>query len=284
MAALLEDFVVDPDKRRMRHRFAAFVVCTCVLATSAAEAQFRPSDPAPGEDFVVEVGLMFWQPTPELRIQTGALAAINETEIDIVEEFGIEDDRFREFRAVLKAGRKHKLRLSHVPIKYEAEATLVRTINFGGQTFSIGLPATADITWDMWRFGYEWDFIARDRGFLGAVVEVKYNKLSAELSSAIGAEFTEAEAPIPTIGIIGRGYVHRNVSITAEFTGFKVPDGISEEFDAKIFDLDIYATANLGRHIGIQGGYRSVIADYLIDEDSGDLKLKGLYFGGVLRF
>ncbi len=268
----------------MRHRLAVFFVCTSVLAASSAEAQFRPSDPAPGEDFVLELGLAFWQPTPVLRIQTGALAAIAETDVDLVEEFGIEDKRFREFRAVLKPGRKHKLRFSHVPIEYDAEATLARTITFGGRTFTVGLPATANLTWDMWRFGYEWDVVARDRGFFGVIAEVKYNKLSAELSSAIGAEFTEAEAPIPTIGVIGRGYVHRSVSITAEFTGFKVPDGVSEEFDAKIFDFDIYATANFGRHVGVQGGYRSIVADYLIDEDSGDLKLKGLYFGGLLRF
>jgi hypothetical protein len=268
----------------MRQPLSVFLVCACVLAADRAEAQFRAADPVPGEDFVVELGLMFWQPTPELRIQTGAVAAIAEAGVDLVQEFAIEDQRFREFRAVLKPGRKHKLRFSYVPITYNAEATLQRSVTFGGQTFDVGLPAAADLTWNMWRFGYEWDFVSRERGLLGVIGELKYNTLSAELSSAVGAELTDATAPLPGIGLIGRGYLHRDVSITAEFTGFKLGDRLSDEYNAKLFDFDIYGTISLGRNVGIQGGYRSVVAAYLVDEDSGDLKLKGLYFGGLVRF
>ena len=49
-------------------------------------------------------------------------------------------------------------------------------------------------------------------------------------------------------------------------------------------DFDIYATLNFGKNVGVQGGYRSVVAEYLVDDDQGDLKLKGTYFGGVVRF
>ena len=60
--------------------------------------------PRLGEQFHVELGLMFWQPTPVLQIQTGALAALGQTEVDFVQEFGIENKRFNEFRCVIKAG------------------------------------------------------------------------------------------------------------------------------------------------------------------------------------
>jgi hypothetical protein len=74
------------------------------------------------------------------------------------------------------------------------------------------------------------------------------------------------------------------VSITGEFTGFKVPDSLSDEFEAKLYDFDIYATVSFGRTLGVQAGYRSLTAEYLVDDDAGELKLKGPYFGGVLRF
>ena len=103
-----------------------------------------------------------------------------------------------------------------------------------------------------------------------------------------------AEAPIPTIGLIARVYPHRAFSITTEFSGFKMPGfignrisdalGDDDDFDAKVFDFDVYGTLNFGRHVGVQAGYRSLTADYLIDEDSGDLEMKGMYFGGLLRF
>ena len=110
-------------------------LCSCLVLSARAEAQFRVPDPAPGENFVVELGLFFWEPTPGLLIQTGGLAAIGENEVDFVQEFGIEKERFKEFRSVTKTGKKHKIRVSHVLAEYHASTTLQRTINFGGQTF-----------------------------------------------------------------------------------------------------------------------------------------------------
>jgi hypothetical protein len=266
-------------------RIRVGLLLTLLLVAPRAEAQFNAPNPPPGEDFRVEVGLMYWKPTPDIRIQTGALAAIGESEVDFVQEFGVENKRFREFRAVLKPGRKHKLRFDYVPIEYNAETTLNRTITFGGRTFMVGLPATGDLKWQLWKFGYEWDLVSGDGGFVGIIGGLKYNKISARLNSPIaGGEITEAKAPVPTLGVIGRGYPSRNVSITAEFTGFMVPDSVSDQFDAKILDFDIYATVNFGRYAGVQGGYRSLTAEYLVDDDAGHFKLKGLYFGGLLRF
>ena len=144
---------------------------------------------------------MFWEPTPGLLIQTGGLAALGESEVDFVQEFGIENERFKEFRSVIKAGKKHKIRVSHVLAEYNASTTLQRTINFGGQTFPVSVPATADLKWKVWRFGYEWDFVAMDRGVVGFITELKVNTVSADLAApGFGSELTEVEAPVPTIG------------------------------------------------------------------------------------
>ncbi len=86
--------------------------------------------------------------------------------------------------------------------------------------------------------------MSRSGGFVGVVGELKYNKVSRqhhEPDSA--ARVAEERAPVPTIGVIGRGYLHKHVSITGEFTAFKVPESISESFDAKFYDFDIYAPA-----------------------------------------
>jgi hypothetical protein len=276
----------------MQIRLVAALLLSLVLSSSA-EAQFRVPDPAPGEQFRVELGLMFWKPTPVLQIQTGTLAALGESEVDFVQEFGIENERFNEFRAVIKAGKKHKLRVSHVLAEYNASATLQRTIVFGGRTFPVSVPATADLQWRVWRVGYEYDFVAMDRGVVGVVTELKVNHVSADLAAqGFGSELTEVSAPVPTIGLLARVYPHKTFSLTAEFTGFKVPgfiarkitDAVDNDADAKVFDLDLYGTVNFGSHVGAQLGYRSLTADYLFDEDAGELELKGWYFGGLVRF
>ncbi len=271
------------------------VLLVALLTSARAEAQFSVPDPAPAEKFVLELGLMFWTPTPELLIQSGALAQIGESDVDLVREFEIEDTRFRDFQATLKAGRKHKIRVNHVKMEYDEAAVLQRTFTFAGQTFPISVPATALITWDLWRFGYEWDFVAMDRGLLGVIVDLKYNRINAELAAeGIGSSVTEAKAPVPTIGFIARVYPHRALSLTTEFTGFSVPGFVGErisdslgnddDFEAKMYEFDLYATYNFGGHVGVRGGYRRLSAEYLIEDDAGDLKLKGWYWGGLLRF
>jgi hypothetical protein len=278
----------------MRIRFFAVVLSVCLLVSARAEAQFRVPEVAAGEDFHVELGLMFWTPKPEVQIQTGSLAALGQPSVDFVNEFGIQSTRFNEFRGVIKGGRKHKLRVSHVLMQYNEAATLSRDIAFGGRTFPVSVPATADLKWEFWRFGYEYDFVASSRAVVGMVTEIKVNKVNATLAaSGYGSSVTDVSAPIPAIGFTARVYPHRLFSVTTEFTGFKVPGFIGskltdavqgDNFDAKMYDFDVYGTVSFTRYLGAQIGYRRVTASYVIDPDAGDLKMSGAYFGGMFRF
>ena len=275
----------------MQTRLLATVLFSVTIA-ARAEAEFRPADPAPAEYYLVELGLMFWQPTPGIEIQTGELATAGAPSVDFVREFGLADEFFGEFRSVIKTGRKHKIRVSHVTFEYNEEALIERNISFGGVTFPIAIPVAADLKWNLWRFGYEWDFVASDRGFIGMVTEVKYNHLTADLNAfGLSPQSTDVTAPIINLGVNARVYPHRAVSVTVEYTGFKVfgvvrtlTDRFSEDLEANVSDFDIYGTVNFGRHVGAQFGYRSLTSDYSIDDDEGDLKMKGPYFGGLVRF
>ena len=272
-----KDTACPADTRSMRIRLVAVLVCfsALTLSTTRAEAQNNTN--------VGELSVLFWSSDPTINIQSGAISGatgINEP-IDFVDEFGIEKKSFPEFR--FSVGRSHKFRFGYVPIKYDAEATIQRTINFRGQTFTVGSPATTEVKWDLWRFGYEWDFVSREKGYFGLVAELKYNKLQASIDSPLLSRTaaTEQNAPVPTVGVAGRGYVHPMVAISGEFTGLKVN---SSEFEAKFTDFDINGSVTFGRHIGVQGGYRAVTVDYVIDDDIGDLQMKGPYVGAVVKF
>jgi len=265
------------DKRRMRHRLS-LSACGVLLALIATPAAAQ----APN-DQIVELGLTFFRPSPELTLSTDALAGSSINEIDFVQEFGIEDKSFPQFRAAL--GRSHKFRVSYVKFSYDQDAVIRRTFTFQGRTFTINTPATADITWDLWTLGYEWDFVSRDQGYVGVIADLKYNKVEAAITSPALASAATADttAPVPTIGVVGRGYLGSMVSVGGEFGGLKISSG---DFDVKFTDFDINATIIPFPRIGIgaQVGYRSVIADYIVDEDTGDLKMQGAYFGFIARF
>jgi hypothetical protein len=246
-----------------------------VLGTSSVFAQSNP------EDHVAELGVMFWKPSPTLMLSTDTLIDAGVNEVDFVEEFAIPDTYFPEFRASI--GRNHKFRTGFVTFTYEEETVITRTIRFQGRTFNIGAPAIADINWKLYRFGYEWEFVSGRDGYLSLVTDLKYNRVEASIDSPVltAAATTDVTAPIPTLGVAGRGYLAPALSVTGEFTAMKM--GWQDD-ELKFFDFDLYGTVNFGRNVGVVGGYRSVVARYLLDGDSGDLKMKGLYFGALVRF
>ena len=278
----------------MRIRVAtAFSVCLImVLSAASAHAQYGRglSDRATGETYNVEIGGYFWNPTPTIGISSESLPIVGQTatRIDFVNDLGIEKARFKQLKLVLRPATKHKFRFEYTPIKYTAgvdePVTIRRDVIFNGIIFPVALPVETEMTWKAYRFAYEFDFIYRDRGFLGLVLEAKYTDVQATLTNIIDTQFVHARAPIPAIGVIGRVYVAPNISITGEFGGFKLPEGIDEDYRAKYYDFDLYGTVNFSDNFGAQVGYRSFDVFYKIDQDEGALVMKGLYFGGVARF
>jgi len=272
----------------MHHRFRVTVIgVALMLAAVPASAQYGGvslSDPATGESYHVEVSGALFNPTPTLLITSEGLG-IPGDQIDFVKEFGLEKKVFKQLRVVLRPGRKHKLRYEFIPISYEQEATITRSVVFNGQRFNVSLPVLAELKWNAMRFSYEYDFIYKDRGYVGLVLDLKYTDVEAALSNVvIGREFASAQAPVPAIGGTGRVYVVPNVSITGEFTFFKLPESIDEDYRARYYDFDLYGTVNFNKYIGAQVGYRSLSVFYKVETDTGDLKMKGLYFGAVARF
>jgi len=278
----------------MRTRLFATFVCLFagLAAASPVEAQYRArranTNRATGETYNVEAGAAFWSPTPEINISSESLGILGDN-VDFVNTLGLEKTRFRQLKLVLRPGTKHKFRFEYTPLKYDAQKTIATSFVFNGQRYSIGLPVTSELLWKAYRIGYEFDFVYRDRGFVGMLVETKYTDVTATLTATLAgvarSEFTHARGPIPSIGIIGRGYVVPNISITGEFSGFPEigADG-SSRYGGKYYDFDLYGTVNFNNNVGAQLGYRSFDVFYKVKNDNGTLKMKGLYFGAVGRF
>jgi hypothetical protein len=272
----------------MRIRIVSSILCLAlVLAAAPVQAQYGVSGPstrATGENYKFEFGAYFWNPTPDLAIRSEWRGIVGDR-IDLVEDLGIEKTRFSQIRAVLRPATKHKLRFEFTPISYEQEeGILSRDVIFNGQRYSLSLPVETTLKWNAYRFTYEYDLIYRDRGFFGILIEAKYTDVEATLRNVIVEEFVRARAPIPALGAIGRVYVAPNISITGEFSGFKLPESIDEDYKGKFFDFDIYGTINFSDHFGAQLGYRSFEVNYKVETDEGDLQIRGPYLGGVVRF
>ena len=263
------------------------LIATVVLAAAPAEAQFVPrtlNDPATGEEYHIEGFAGLWSPSHEMSIQSESLG-IAGSAIDFKQDLGLEDQRFGDVRLVGRPARKHKFRFQYTPIEYNRQSfSLVRNLTFNGQLYRVGLPVESHFLWKAYRLGYEYDFIVKNRGFGGLILDVKYTDVAARLRSTVIEESIRARAPIPSLGGIVRVYVVPNISITGEVTGIKIPDSISKEYKAHYADVDIYGTLNFTRNVGVQGGYRTLDVGYRIDKDTGSFVLRGIYFGVVARY
>ena len=267
---------------------ASFAMYVTLLAPAAAHAQYSTTpflDPATGERYHIEASLGFWNPPPQFEIASESLGVLG-TRIDAVRDLGIQQQRVSDLRIVVRPGRKHKLRVNYMPMGYSASSTVSRDIVFNGILYRVNLPVTTTLSWNTWHLGYEYDFLYRDRWFVGMVLQTKVTDIGANLEApAINAsEFSRARAPIPAIGGIGRVYVAPNISITGELDFFKIPESIDERYQAHYFDFDMYGTVNFNDYVGAQIGYRSLDLGYVFEKDQGNFKAKGIYFGGVVRY
>ncbi|HWI17933.1 MAG TPA: hypothetical protein VNT81_09315 [Vicinamibacterales bacterium] len=271
--------------------YAVVILGMLGLAASAttASAQYRPQAreaAVVGEDYRFEVGYGWWNAEPSLIVNSESLGILG-SDVDLISDLGIEQHRLGKLDVVIKPGRKHRLRYQHLPIKYQTDAfPVTREFVFNGQRFTVGLPVTTNVDFTTDTFGYEWDFLYFPRGFIGAGVNVMLTNIDVSLESPIGNEFVTQAAPIPAFNFSGRGYLTRNFAIGGEIKFFRIPDSIEKQIDGdgSYTDVDIYGTYNINKYFGVQAGWRKTAIFYTAEQDEGDLKFKGIYFGGIVRY
>ncbi len=256
-----------------------------LLSTFPVEAQNR-EDPffekVSGENYHVELAGTLWDPLSEGNVSSESLGIQGST-IDFTTDLGIEKQRFHELRLVLRPAERHKIRIGFLPLLWNTETKLPRDLVFNGIQYDQGLPATSHLQLNTWRLAYEYDFLYLNRGFIGALIEMKYTDVETILTSGNETEFSRARVPIPALGLISRGYVTRNFSITGKVTAFSIPK-INDKYVGRYVDFDIYGTINFVKQFGVLAGYRSISASFQIEQDTGELLLQGGYIGAVIRF
>jgi hypothetical protein len=268
----------------------AVLAAIASFAAAPAYAQYQPrpiSNPATGESYHFEFGIDYWSPDQNITVSSagsGALTGIVGSNINATRDLGFTNERFPAIQVQLRPSKRSKFRFQYIPISYTASTTLATSIVFNGIRYNLGVPVNSTLDWKAYRIGYEYDFISRDRGYLGILAEVKYTDVRVELDSPFAQEFARAQGPIPALGLASRVYVMPNIAISGEVSAFDVPSSISTKYNAHYVDFDVYGTLNFTNNIGVKGGYRSTDVAYLFNNDTGSLTLNGFYIGAVVRY
>jgi hypothetical protein len=275
--------------RRAARTLALAAALTLVPAVAAAQYSApRMTTEALGEKYHVEISGTLWNPALFGVISSEQFGLIG-SNIDFVGDLGFEKTRFKDLRIVLRPGVKSKFRIQYTPVQYSAASTLTREIVFNGQRFPVSVPVESQFSWKVWRIGYEYDVVYKPRGYVGFLLEARATEMTAELATASPLlqtqlrEFTQARAPLPAIGVVGRAYVIPEVAVNFEVSGFRLPD-IDPKYQANYFDWDISGTVNLSNYVGVQVGWRRMSTFLAVESDQGDLKFQGMWFGAAIRY
>ncbi len=275
--------------------FRVFVFVTVaalgVLAmpgTASAQYTRRPAtqSAAVGEDYHIEAAYNFWNAEPSLIVNSESLGILG-TDVDLINDLGIQQKRLGVFDLVLKPSKKHRFKYQHLPIEYSTDAFPVkRSFVFNGQRYNVGVPVTTAAMFSTDAFAYEYDFLYFNRGFIGANLNVKMTHVNVDLRSPIGREYFEHAVPIPAYGFAGRAYVTANIAVDGAFTFFRIPDSLKQQLngDGSYNDFDLHGTYNITRNAGAQFGWRKTTVFYKTKADVGNLAFHGLFFGGVVRY
>jgi hypothetical protein len=205
------------------------------------------------DDAKLDLTLSYWPVHSSGTIQAGG------TSVDLRSDLGVgQNEPIFAGRLDLRLGRS-RVRVEGTPIHLDGRRNLQRTITYQGRTFNISDPVTSNAAVDYFYAGYEFDFIARAAGHLGAEVGGAYFGASGGISSqTTGITASRSETVgMPLAGLAFRLFpIHGrvDVEVNGEVKGMQFGD----------YGHYVQATANVGvgrGHVLVQAGYRFIDAD-----------------------
>ena len=232
-----------------------------------------------GENYVVEIEGRYWNP----KLDASVKIVKNDvgTHFSAVDDLGFDEKKDSgEARIQIKFAKKHKFNLSFLPLKWDADKVLTSTIIFSGTTYTAGTRVQSKLDLNVFKAGYEYDFLEGSWGFLGGTIDVMAADMNVELKTpALAINEKESKTvPIPLIGLTARIYPVKWVNFTAKVSG--LPMGSY----GHVFDAEVSLNINPIKYVGISGGYRYFETKFKYDNNSLDFKLDGPFLALKIRF
>lgn len=228
------------------------LLAAAALLQAAASANAQTELPPP-ERYTVRLEYLFWSPQPAGEVQKG-VAGVQGTLLDVREDLGMTESSANSLRGTLRLGKAWKLRGSWSPIDFRGDAIAEAVIVYGTTAVLPGQQVVSSLKGNYIIADLEWDLLRGPQGFLGIlggvqVVDVDALVLNADTSDRV----VETERlPIPVLGLTGRAYLTRRLSLEGELSGLTLGDR------GHVLEVLVAARLHLSDHFAATGGYRKV--------------------------
>lgn len=230
------------------------------------------------ETVSLKVGYLLLSPSGQMSVNQNRLG----TKVDLESDLDLDDSGGLMAEAALAFG-DIKLSVGYLPISFEGDSVLSRSIIFNGKNYSFNTPVQSSLDINIIDAGLTWFFINLDevptRFQLGLELAVKVADVDTSLTAVtLGlSDSASATLPIPTLGLRAR-------IAFSDFIGVAGRIGYMEYNDNHFLDGDVQIEFSPLPVVGLFAGYRYL--DVEIDESDVfvDAVFSGFYGGALVRF
>jgi len=238
--------------------------------------------PALAQNAVVEFEGRYW--ITNLSAVSKVTREGRGTDVDLKSDLGLRDKGFPSGRFTVFINPANRLTLNYTPINYDTDTYLKRTLEFGGETYSINTRVVGDLKMHYLRLGWAYQFINLEGGKfkLGTLLEVKgalgdFSLASPDLVSPI-KESWSFYAWLPTLGAA------MDINPTPFLNFYTEVSGLPAGKYGTIWEAEAGVKYIPFKNFTVSGGYRLLDIEARNESDYAKIKLGGPFVGLSLRF
>jgi len=200
-------------------------------------------------------------------------------DIHLKSDLGIDKDKIPGVRLEYRSTGGSSHFVDFFTIKQSGDKVVNRTIDFKGQTYTVGTRVQSDLKTKNLRYGYAYRF-GSDKFRIGPGVVVSAVFLDGTLAAPALSRTSKGDIqlPMPLVGLSFFSTPHERVSFSGNFGGIKLGQygsGTDGEIQGRVYPH---------KNVSFGVGYRSLRYAPEVDNKSAVLRFKGAFFSAGVRF
>jgi opacity protein-like surface antigen len=203
------------------------------------------------------------------------------TSVNFEEDLGLDD---RKVNATVlgrvRLGERWRIEAEYFALNRSGTRTISRTINWGGNSYPIGIVVSSEFDSDIYRFSGGYSFIKDAQAELGVTLGFHVTDFVISLGAAgVGTKTADALAPLPTIGVYGSYAFTPRWLLSGRVDFFSLN---YNEYDGSLVNFMAGVDYRFTRNFGVGLAYRYVDYDLTATRSSFTGSVKYEFSGPML--
>jgi hypothetical protein len=260
------------------HTLLGIAVIAAATAAGAAEGDI-PDHPALSAKWYFGAGLFIPKTTTEARLTSSTLGA--GAIIDFEDSLGIDDEKeVPGFMARWRINHRWRLEAEYFELNRSATRGTNRDIQWGDVVFPINTQVSSNFNFSDLRVSVGYSFFRTKDKELGAGLGFHVASYEVSLRTAtFGSDSEDVTAPLPVFTIYGQFALTDRWAVSARLDRLSLD---YDKYEGSIGALGVDLMYQPFRHFGFGIGFRSLLFELKVEENSRQLEVRQTFQGPIL--